>query len=279
MAKIDLISKQWCELVFEGRNKSYGAYKLRSEAGLRQRNALIAVCIGIAVLASIPFIVRMAEREDANDESYTEVMQMAELKKEKKEEKKEEKIEVKYQKPLEKVAVKASIQLTAPVIKDDSQVDKDAELKNMEELMNAKADIAATTYKGDEGGTVNIDDLKENQTVGGTAGQEMEEEVFTVVEQPPAFPGGEVALLKYISDHLKYPQIALEQEIQGVVTLRFVVLPNGAVGDVFVVQGLDSNCDREAVRVVKSLPRFNPGRQQGKPVSVWFTLPIRFQIQ
>lgn len=129
MAKIDLISKQWCELVFEGRNKSYGAYKLRSEAGLRQRNALIAVCIGIAVLASIPFIVRMAEREDANDESYTEVMQMAELKKEKKEEKKEEKIEVKYQKPLEKVAVKASIQLTAPVIKDDSQVDKDAELK------------------------------------------------------------------------------------------------------------------------------------------------------
>lgn len=279
MAKIDLISKQWCELVFEGRNKSYGAYKLRSEAGLRQRNALIAVCIGIAVLASIPFIVRMAEREDANDESYTEVMQMAELKKEKKEEKKEEKIEVKYQKPLEKVAVKASIQLTAPVIKDDSQVDKDAELKNMEELMNAKADIAATTYKGDEGGTVNIDDLKENQTVGGTAGQEMEEEVFTVVEQPPGFPGGEAALLKYISDHLKYPQIALEQEIQGVVTLRFVVLPNGAVGDVFVVQGLDSNCDREAVRVVKSLPRFNPGRQQGKPVSVWFTLPIRFQIQ
>lgn len=279
MAKIDLISKQWCELVFEGRNKSYGAYKLRSEAGLRQRNALIAVCIGIAVLASIPFIVRMAEREGANDESYTEVMQMAELKKEKKEEKKEEKIEVKYQKPLEKVAVKASIQLTAPVIKDDSQVDKDAELKNMEELMNAKADIAATTYKGDEGGTVNIDDLKENQTVGGTAGQEMEEEVFTVVEQPPAFPGGENALLKYISDHLKYPQIALEQEIQGVVLLRFVVLPNGAVGDVFVVQGLDSNCDREAVRVVKSLPRFNPGRQQGKPVSVWFTLPIRFQIQ
>ena len=279
MAKIDLISKQWCELVFEGRNKSYGAYKLRSEAGLRQRNALIAVCIGIAVLAMIPFIVRMGEREDANDESYTEVMQMAELKKEKKEEKKEEKIEVKYQKPLEKVAVKASIQLTAPVIKDDSQVDKDAELKNMEELMNAKADIAATTYKGDEGGTVNIDDLKENQTVGGTAGQEVEEEVFTVVEQPPAFPGGEAALLKYISDHLKYPQIALEQEIQGVVTLRFVVLPNGAVGDVFVVQGLDSNCDREAVRVVKSLPRFNPGRQQGKPVSVWFTLPIRFQIQ
>ncbi len=278
MAKIDLISKQWCDLVFEGRNKSYGAYKLRADAGNRQRNALIAVCIAIAVLASIPFIVRMAEKDNANDESYTEVMQMAQLKKEKKEEKKEEKIEVKYQKPIEKVAVKASIQLTAPVIKDDSQVDKEAELKNVEELLNSKAAIAATTYKGDEGGTVNIDDLKENQMAGGTGGETPDEDVYTVVEQPPAFPGGEAALLKYVSEHLKYPQVALEQEIQGVVNLRFVVLPDGSVGDVFVVHGIDASCDREAVRVVKSLPRFKPGRQQGKPVAVWFTLPIRFQI-
>ena len=278
MAKIDLISKQWCELVFEGRNKSYGAYKLRSEAGARQRNALIAVCIVIFLLSLTPSIVRFATKNKAQDDSYTEVMEMAQLKKEKKEEKKEEPIEVKYQQPLEKVAVKASIQMTAPVIKDDSQVDKEAELKNMEELMSAKAAIAATTYAGDEGGTVNIDDLLEGQTVGGTAGQEVED-VYSVVEQPPAFPGGEAALLKYIADNLKYPTIALEQEIQGVVNLRFVVLPDGSIGDVFVTKSLDPNCDKEAVRVVKSLPRFTPGMQQGRPVSVWFNLPIRFVIR
>ncbi len=278
MSKIDLISQQWCELVFEGRNKNYGAYKLRSQAGRRQRNALIAILIIVAVIAIIPTILRMAKSGDSGNDQYTEVMQMAQLKQEKKEDKKEDKIEVKYQKPLEKVAVKASIQLTAPVIKDDSEVDKNAELKNMDELMNAKAAIAATTYKGDEGGTVNIDDLKDNQTVGGTSGQEVEDEVYTVVETPPTFPGGEAALLKYISDHLKYPQVALEQDIQGVVHLRFVVLPNGSVGDVFVVKGIDASCDREAVRVVKSLPRFIPGKQQGKPVSVWYTVPIRFVI-
>ena len=126
---------------------------------------------------------------------------------------------------------------------------------------------------------MNIDDLKENQTVGGTAGQEIETDVFTVAEQMPIFPGGEAALLRYVSEHTKYPSIALEQEIQGVVTIRFVVTPTGAVGDVFVVQGLDPECDREAVRVVKSLPRFTPGKQQGKPVAVWYTLPVRFEIR
>lgn len=105
-----------------------------------------------------------------------------------------------------------------------------------------------------------------------------DDEVYTVVEQPPSFPGGEAALLKYISDHLRYPQTAMDEDIQGVVTVRFAVRANGSVGEVHIVQGLDPACDAEAVRVVKSLPRFNPGRQQGRPVAVWFTLPIRFQL-
>ena len=147
MSKIDLISQQWCDLVFEGRNKSYGAYKLRSQAGRRQRNALVAVLIFIAVIALIPVILQVTKSDTAAEDNYSEVMKMAQLKQEKKEEKKEEKIEVKYQKPIEKVAVKASIQMTAPVIKEDQDVNKEAELKNMDELMNAKAAIAATTYK------------------------------------------------------------------------------------------------------------------------------------
>lgn len=85
-------------------------------------------------------------------------------------------------------------------------------------------------------------------------------------------------MIAYIAKHLKYPQVALEQEIQGVVKLRFVVMPDGTVGDVVIQQGLESHCDKEAVRVVKSLPRFIPGKQQGKPVAVWYSLPIRFVI-
>lgn len=103
--------------------------------------------------------------------------------------------------------------------------------------------------------------------------------VFTYVDQMPVFPGGEAALQKYIHEHLKYPQVSKEEGVQGTVMLRFVINENGSVGEVQVLKSLDTYCDREAKRVVQSLPRFTPGRQQGKPVKVWFQFPIRFEIQ
>ena len=282
MSKIDLVSREWCDLVFEGRNKDYGAYRMRANSGRRQAWALIYVVIGILVIGALvafSIVVKDTVQQGQGDE-YTAALEMSKLKEEKKpEEKKEEKIELKYEKPLEKVAVKASIQFTVPKIVDDDQVREDQEMKTMDELISSKAAIGSQTYKGDEGGTVNIDDLKDNQQAGGTATPEEEPDVFTVVEQPPTFPGGEAALLRYVSEHVKYPAIAQEQEIQGTVVLRFVVLEDGSIGDVIIQRGLDPSCDKEAVRVVKSLPRFVPGKQQGRPVKVWFTLPIRFIIQ
>ena len=107
---------------------------------------------------------------------------------------------------------------------------------------------------------------------------EVEPKVFTYVEQMPVFPGGEAALQKFIHDHLKYPQVSLEEGTQGTVMLRFVINENGSVGEVQVLKSLDTYCDREAKRVVQSLPRFTPGLQQSKPVKVWFQFPIRFEI-
>ena len=98
-------------------------------------------------------------------------------------------------------------------------------------------------------------------------------------EQLPVFPGGESALLAYVAQHLKYPEQAKKDRVEGVVLLRFVVLENGRIGKVQIIKSLESHCDAEAKRVVKSLPRFIPGKQQGKAVRVWYTLPIRFQIQ
>lgn len=282
MSKIDLVSREWCDLVFEGRNKDYGAYRMRANSGRRQLWALIFVIIGIAVIGLIVGVSIVVKDSMAKDskEDYTAALEMSKLQEEKKkEEKKEEKIELKYEQPLQKVAVKASIQFTVPKIVDDDQVREDQEMKTQDELITSKAAIGSQSYKGDEGGTVNIDDLKENQTAGGTQTPEEEPDVFTVVEQPPSFPGGEAALIKYVSEHVKYPSIAQEQEIQGTVVLRFVVLEDGSVGDVVINRGIDPSCDKEAVRVVKSLPRFIPGKQQGRPVKVWFTLPVRFIIQ
>lgn len=108
--------------------------------------------------------------------------------------------------------------------------------------------------------------------------EERSQEVHTIVEQMPVFPGGESALLAYVAQHLKYPAQAIRDRVRGIVLLRFVVLENGRVGQVQTIKSLEPHCDAEAKRVVKSLPRFIPGKQQGKAVRVWYTFPIRFLL-
>ena len=106
-----------------------------------------------------------------------------------------------------------------------------------------------------------------------------DDRVFTSVEQMPSFPGGEAELLKYISSQIKYPAMAMENNVQGRVVVQFVVNKDGSVGEVKVARGKDPDLDREAVRVVKTLPRFNPGKMNGKPVRVWYILPVNFKLQ
>ena len=286
MSKVDLISRQWCDIVFEGRNKEYGAYRLRAHAGVRNLKALITLLIVIAivgVLIAVKTVVSNAmESKNLDKNTGTTLAQLEEKQEEKKEEKKEIKIE--YEQPQqEKVAVKASIQFTVPKIVEDAAFEETKELKSQGEGAKRTIAIAAADYEGDAGGGINIDDLKENQKAGGTevAAPPKEEEVVdnAVVEVPATFPGGESALLAYVAKNLKYPAIALEQELQGVVVLKFEVGKDGSVSRIKIVKGLSSECDKAAADVVKKLPRFSPAKQQGHPVPVWFTLPIRFQIQ
>ena len=100
-----------------------------------------------------------------------------------------------------------------------------------------------------------------------------------IVEVQATYPGGEAAILQHIAKNLQYPALALEQELQGVVVVRFEVKKDGSIGRTQVAKSLSKECDLAACNVVKTLQRFTPARQQGHPVAVWFTLPIRFQIQ
>ena len=108
--------------------------------------------------------------------------------------------------------------------------------------------------------------------------EEDDEEFFMVVENMPDFPGGDVGLMKYIQKNVKYPAIAKEYNIQGKVFIQFIVDKSGSVTNVKVVRGVDKNLDAEAVRVIKSLPKYKPGKQRGKPVRVMFTVPINFTL-
>ena len=109
--------------------------------------------------------------------------------------------------------------------------------------------------------------------------EEEEEEIFVVVENQPEFPGGQAAMMKFLSENIKYPVIAQENGIQGRVICNFVVERDGSITDVQVVRGVDPSLDKEAVRVIQSMPKWKPGMQRGKPVRVRFTLPVVFRLQ
>ncbi|MFP4470560.1 MAG: energy transducer TonB [Bacteroidales bacterium] len=106
-----------------------------------------------------------------------------------------------------------------------------------------------------------------------------EPEIFTVVENMPSFPGGDVARIKFLQENIRYPQMARESGIQGTVYVTFVVEPDGTVSDIRVIRGIGGGCDEEAVRVIKEMPKWNPGMQRGKPVRVQFNMPIKFTLQ
>ena len=102
--------------------------------------------------------------------------------------------------------------------------------------------------------------------------------IFRSVEQMPQFPGGEAALMKYIESHINYPPLAAQNNVQGIVVVQFVVNKDGSIGEVKVVRSVDKDLDKEAIRVIKTLPKFTPGRQNGQVVSVWYTLPVSFKL-
>jgi protein TonB len=169
--------------------------------------------------------------------------------------------------------IKNSVKFTVPVIKDDKDVTDEDELKSQNEINAAKGIISiATVTGGDDVNGQDIANLKEVVT------QVAQEEVLTSVEQMPEYPGGEGELTTFIAKHIKYPAIAQENNVQGTVIVRFVVTKSGAIGEVQVQRSLDAACDREAIRVVKQLPNFLPGKQNGSNVSVWFTLPIKYKL-
>ncbi len=158
----------------------------------------------------------------------------------------------------------------------DEEVTED--ITSKDDVAESTAAAGSTTF---DQGTDDLNVVREHkeEIIVEEKHEPVKEEIFTAVEQMPQFPGGEGELLKYISTHIKYPTMAAENNIQGRVVVKFVVQKDGKVGEVVVLRGKDPDLDKEAVRVVKTLPNFIPGKMNGQAVSVWYTLPINFKLQ
>lgn len=277
MSKIDLISNEWTDLVFEGRNQAYGAYQLRK--GTAKRNVWALIIVGLAA-ALLYLGLQLQKMAEANKKvENTQAVELAKLNTEKKEAKVEKK-EIIKQEP-EKVVeqVKSSVKFTAPVIKKDSEVKEEDEIK-LDEVQKSDKAVGAFTVEGNDevGGAV----LKAKDDIAAPEPPKHvveETKIFTVVEQMPMYPGGDAALMGYLRDNIKYPTVAAENGVQGRVVVGFVVERDGSITDVNILRGVDPSLDREAMRVVKSMPRWNPGKQNGSAVRVKYQVPVSFRLQ
>jgi protein TonB len=248
------------DLVFEGRNKSYGAYFLRRKYG---RHLIWALLISLFVYVlgfGTPYIISLLKPPPPPIEkkkvTYTELAPPPPIDKTQP-----------PPPPPPNVPPPKAIKFTPPVIKPDEEVKPEDVPPPVDQPMPVTAEAAPV----DPGATYDFS---------GPAApvEEAKPAIFTYVEQMPEFPGGQTELMKYLSKNLRYPPAARENGIEGRVVLQFVVDESGTISDIQVLRDIGGGCAEEAVRVVKSMPPWKAGRQNGNAVKVYFKLPVTFKL-
>ncbi|MBE3084809.1 MAG: energy transducer TonB [Bacteroidetes bacterium] len=259
MAKEKMKAPAFDDIVFEDRNKEYGAYKLRKKYN---RTLLVSLVIGIIILSTAIITPYLNAKALENRQK-----------------KAERQVEIKLENldtPNETVApppppppppadVVQQQKYVPPVVVDSIKPEEVSKLMTADEAQVEVKDAEVVEV---------VEAVKEE-----VQEEDPEATPFVVVEEMPMFPGGETELLKYISEHTQYPEVAKENNIQGRVVVRFCVTSKGGVNQVSILKGVDTELDKEAIRVVNTLPTFKPGKQGGKPVPVWYMVPITFTLK
>ena len=282
MAKIDLYDPKWVDMVFAGKNKEYGAYQLRKGTSGRNIKALLILIIAAALVGGFLAWKVIEQKQAEEQQAYMEAMELAKLQEQaKKEKKKPEPIKPKVEQKKEIPVARETQKFTAPVIKKDELVKEENQVKQMDQL-DAKVAVGTKDEEGVKDRTVEAvrSDIAVAAPPPAPAPKpEVSNKVFDVVEEMPSFPGGQAALMSFLSSNIKYPVVAQENGVQGRVIVGFVVERDGSITDVKVMRSVDPSLDREAQRVVKAMPRWKPGKQNGSAVRVKYTVPVVFRLQ
>ena len=283
MAKIDLYDPKWVDMVFAGKNKEYGAYQLRKGTSGRNIKSLLILVIAAALVGGFLAWKVIEQKQAEEQQAYMEAMELAKLQKQaEKEKKKPEKVQPKVEMKKEIPVARETQKFTAPVIKKDELVKEENQVKQMDKL-DAKVAVGTKDEEGVK--DRNIEAVRSDIAVATppppppAPKPEVSNKVFDVVEEMPSFPGGQGALMSFLYSNIKYPVVAQENGVQGRVIVGFVVERDGSITDVKVMRSVDPSLDREAQRVVKAMPRWKPGKQNGSAVRVKYTVPVVFRLQ
>jgi len=248
------------DLVFANRNKEYGAYVIRARYNKRVAMALLFALILVVVVVGVPVLVRLLSDMDLGKKKMVS-----------------EEITLAEPPPIDKTApppppvippppVQQTIKFTPPKVVKDEEVPEEPP-PTQEEMKDVQ--ISTVTQEGEK----NVVDLPPEVDAD-------EGKVFTFVEEMPGFPGGDQKLMEYLQKNIKYPMIAKENGIQGRIYVTFVVDKDGKIKDSKILRGgLGGGLEEEALRVVRSMPDWKPGKQNGRAVQVQYNLPIIFTLK
>lgn len=287
MAKrnVDLTSKEWRDIVFEGKNKDFGAYEIRKNSDRRHNLAVLFTLIGLVII----FIMIIglskwsdyrAEQEALALQEQRERMAQASLLETEDETPEEEEIEEqKFEQPEVQVPeeVLATVQVTQIAIVDADKVKN--EVMDMEEQKEDNTARGVVTQEGSDDADKFKAVVEQVVVKPEVVEKPKDEEIFIAVEQMAEFPGGQPALMKWLSANIRYPEAAQQNDIQGKVVVKFVVEKDGSIGKAEIARGVDKDLDREALRVVKKMPKWQPGKNNGVAVRSYFNLPVTFKLQ
>ena len=290
----NLTSKDWRDLIFQGKNKEFGAYQLRKNSEKRHTLAVIYMFIGlvivvIGIIAYNKYSDWQAKRE-ADLLAEREKMQSVEMVTEEEDVPEEEEEEQKFEQEIPEVKeeVLATVQVTQINIVDADKFDKSKETLSQDEQKENTTAVGIVTQAGQDDAdkfqavkeqVKVVEEPKQQEPKIEEPKPKAPDKPFEAVEQPPVFPGGQSALNKFLSSNIRYPESAQRDGISGRVVVKFVVEKDGSVSGATVIKGVDKALDQEALRVVKKMPKWQPGKQGGEAVRVYFTLPVTFKLQ
>lgn len=257
---MNLNSKKWTELLFEGRNKEYGAYKLRKNSSKRHFFAFLVVLILIVASIFLPDLIAYINKISGNATSVVDIMP-----------------------PIPSIRMEESLDL-----KEYAEQHLSPDLPGSQTSSNLTGEAGEITESSFDDGELELDDIleqfKESHTVVRPSDPDdmLEKsdtsQVYLVVDVMPSFPGGKSAMLKFITANINYPQDAQRRKAQGRVVCEFIINKDGRISDVKVIESVDPVLDKEAIRVIKLMPKWSPGERLGNPVKVKFMLPLSFRI-
>ncbi|WP_187263507.1 energy transducer TonB [Pontibacter beigongshangensis] len=266
------------DIVFAGRNKVYGAYLLRKLYNQHLTRAAITASTLFLLLVSMPLVSRLIAGDAITAVAVPDTRPIPW----------ETMPDIPPPPPLpdatpptpppppaQQPAIRAQLKYTTPVVKANTDVTTDEDLPEVDELRTI--DAGTRTLEGVAGG---LPDVGVPDGAGTAAGlTDVVEQPVIFAEQMPSFPGGEAAMFAFIHKHIRYPQQAIRAQVEGTVYVSFVVSKSGEISDIEVLRGLGAGCDEEAIRVIKSMPNWSPGKQNGRTVPVRYNIPIKYSLR